>query len=249
MSHQLIPVFTAAIGNSPVNAIDGRVLHEFLEVKSEFRNWIKNRITDYGFVQDIDYIAGNFLPGSERVDYHCSIGMGKELAMVERNTKGKQARQYFIECERRLLEESKPAIPTHAQALRLYADKLEELEAAQPKIAFYDQVVFTDALMDFTAAFSLLQRKTGQQFNWGAFIEFGRRHGFACKQNVHKNIGKNRFVPRIKYIGGWFVAELNATSGQSEWMVRPAGIAGIVDLIEQDRRNFKKNFYQQQEAA
>ena len=101
MNTQLIPVFTATIGDAPVNAVDARELHEFLEVRSEFRNWIKNRIADYGFVKDIDYIAGNFLPGSDRVDYHCSISMAKELAMVERTAKGKEARQYFIECERR----------------------------------------------------------------------------------------------------------------------------------------------------
>ena len=40
-----------------------------------------------------------------RVDYYLTLDMTKELAMVERNEKGKQARQYFIECERRLKAE------------------------------------------------------------------------------------------------------------------------------------------------
>ena len=31
--------------------------------------------------------------------------MAKELSMVERNEKGKQARRYFIKCEKRLLSE------------------------------------------------------------------------------------------------------------------------------------------------
>jgi hypothetical protein len=49
------------------------------------QRWIKNRIADYGFTQGIEYIAGNFLPGSDRMDYHCTISMGKELAMVEKS--------------------------------------------------------------------------------------------------------------------------------------------------------------------
>ena len=241
MSQELIPVFTADIGNSTVNAIDARVLHTFLEVKSEFRNWIKNRIADYGFTQGIDYIAGNFLPGSDRVDYHCTISMGKELAMVERTPKGKQARQYFIECERRLLE-SRPALPrSYAEALRLYADQVErneqqqrEIEASRPKIAFHDQVVQGEAMMDFAQMFSLLQRKTGQKFNRATFLAFARRHGVACQPNSHSGVTAGRFVPRANYIGTWFVSELHP-NGVTEWKVRPLAVAGIVSLIEIDR--------------
>lgn len=241
MNTQLIPVFTATVGNSPVNAIDARILHNFLEVKSEFRNWIKNRITDYGFVQDIDYIAGNFLPGSDRIDYHCTISMGKELAMVERNAKGKQARQYFIECERQAIE-AKPTLPRNfAEALRLAADQQErieqqqrELESTRPKALFHDQVVSTETLIDFASMFSLLQRRTGQKFNRATFLLFARRHGFACQPNPHSGIDKNRFVPRKDYVGTWFVSEMHG-NGVAEWMVRPMAIAGIVALIEFDR--------------
>jgi anti-repressor protein len=48
--------------------------------------------------------------GGRAIDYHISMDMAKELAMVERNEEGKQARQYFIECEKRLIK-SVPAIP------------------------------------------------------------------------------------------------------------------------------------------
>lgn len=67
------------------------------ECPGEPATWIKNRIKNYEFIEGIDFIAGNFLPGSERIDYHLTIDMAKELSMVERNEKGKQARQYFIE--------------------------------------------------------------------------------------------------------------------------------------------------------
>lgn len=241
MSQELIPVFIATIGNLPVNTVDARVLHSFLEVKSEFRNWIKNRIDDFSFTQGIDFITGNFLPGSDRIDYHITIGMGKELAMVERNAKGKQARQYFIECERRLLE-SKPATPqSFAQALRLAAEQQErieqqqrEIEASRPKVMFHDQVVSSESLLDFASMFSLLQRKTGQQFTRRTFLEFCRRHGIACQTNPYGGIRTDRFVPRKDYVGPWFVSEMHA-NGVTEWMVRPIAVAGIVQLIELDR--------------
>lgn len=96
----LIPITAGTIGGEPIQTVNARDLHAFLEVKSEFRHWIKNRIDDFGFTQDVDFVAGNFLPGSERIDYFVSLDMAKELSMVERTRKGKQARQYFIECER-----------------------------------------------------------------------------------------------------------------------------------------------------
>jgi len=74
-----------------------------LGVKSEFRNWIKNRIDDFGFTENVDFVTvGKNLPGGGRQnDYFITLDMGKELGMVERTSKGKEVRQYFIECERR----------------------------------------------------------------------------------------------------------------------------------------------------
>ena len=38
------------------------------------------------------------------IEYHITLDMAKELSMVERNEKGKQARKYFIECEKKLTQ-------------------------------------------------------------------------------------------------------------------------------------------------
>lgn len=242
MSTQLIPVFTAAIGDSPVNAVDARKLHEFLNSKRQFSNWIAYQVDAFGFTQDVDYVAINNSDYSPpRKEYYLTIGMAKELAMVERNAKGKQARQYFIECERRAME-SQPVLPrSYADALRLYADQVErneqqqrEIEASRPKIAFHDQVVQSETVMDFAQMFSLLQRRTGQKFSRATFLSFARRHGFACQPNPYKGVTHHRFVPRADYIGTWFVSEMHP-NGVIEWMVRPMAIAGIVALIEFDR--------------
>jgi hypothetical protein len=140
------------------------------------------------------------------------------------------------------LNQRAPSLPQdYPTALRALADEAErrqqaerELEASRPKIAFHDQVVSTETLLDLQQAFSLLQRKTGQSFNRRTWLVFLRRHGIACQPNRHANIGVDRFVPRKDYIGTWFVSDLSA-SGTVEWLIRPIAIAGIVDLIEQDR--------------
>ena len=116
--------------------------------------------------------------------------------------------------------------------MKLLAER--ELEASRPKIAFHDQVVSSETLIDFPQMFSLLQRKTGQNFNRSTFLFFARRHGVACQPNPHSGIDKNRFVPRKDYVGTWFVSELHG-DGVTEWMVRPIAIAAIVAMIEIDR--------------
>ena len=137
----------------------------------------------------------------------------------------------------------KPSLPqSYAEALRLYADQVErneqqqrEIEAGRPKIAFHDQVVSSETLLDFAQAFSLLQRRTGQRFTRRTFLEFCRRHGIACQPNPHAGIGADRLVPRKDYVGTWFVSEMHP-NGVTEWMVRPLAMAGIVQLIEMDRQ-------------
>lgn len=97
-TNSIIPVSSGADGIQTVNARD---LHAFLESGQEFRHWIKSRIEQYGFVDGQDFTTSeNFIRGGKAVDYHITLDMAKELSMVERNAKGKEARQYFIECER-----------------------------------------------------------------------------------------------------------------------------------------------------
>jgi len=106
--NELIAVFDGEINGSAAQMVNARELHEFLESKQQFSNWIKDRINHYGFTQDVDFIViNNFIAdatafGGQRkvIEYHITLEMAKELSMVERNEKGKKARQYFIECER-----------------------------------------------------------------------------------------------------------------------------------------------------
>lgn len=82
--------------------VSARELHKFLEVKTEFKDWMP-RMLDYGFSENIDF--SSFLSessgGRPSKEYALKIDMAKEISMIQRTDKGKQARLYFIECEKR----------------------------------------------------------------------------------------------------------------------------------------------------
>jgi phage anti-repressor protein len=98
----LIDIHKARLGGTLIETVDARELHNSLEVRKDFSTWIKDRIAQYGFVDNRDFVGSPELGSEHRIEYRLSLDMAKELAMVERNAKGKQARQYFIECERKL---------------------------------------------------------------------------------------------------------------------------------------------------
>lgn len=100
--------------NKENNTVSARELHEFLESKERFSKWF-NRMLEYGFQPQVDFnsykkvqvqLEGNREIRREFSDYIITIDMAKELSMIQRTEKGKQARQYFIQCEK-FIEESK----------------------------------------------------------------------------------------------------------------------------------------------
>ena len=81
MTHlSLIPVFNGLIQNQPVQLCNARELHAFLEIQTRYNDWIKNRINEYGFIQDEDYLViTERTNGRPRKEYHITLDMGKEL--------------------------------------------------------------------------------------------------------------------------------------------------------------------------
>ena len=98
--NELIPIIEC---NSR-KAVSARHLHAFLENKKQFSDWIKHRIQKYDLVETRDYQSFSLIGenGGKSIEYALSIEAAKELSMVEGSPRGKQARQYFIACERLL---------------------------------------------------------------------------------------------------------------------------------------------------
>lgn len=166
----LIPITRRELGGVTIPTCDARELHRFLEVATRFNDWVAARINEYAFDEGRDFYSFfSKTPegGRPSKEYAISLDMAKELAMVERNAKGRQARKYFIECERIAKgEQPRPAPdplrvlndPAAMRGLLLtYADKVIALEAKAeadaPKVAFARQVeIAPDAITTAQAA-------------------------------------------------------------------------------------------------
>lgn len=128
---ELVPVFMATIGGVEQQVCDARTLHAFLEVGRDFSNWFKELVEKYEFVENQDFALirrnGGIKTGRggdrRSKDYILCLDMAKESSMVQNNTKGREARRYFIAMERQaialLASNPVPALPaliTTAQA-------------------------------------------------------------------------------------------------------------------------------------
>lgn len=130
MRHLLMP--REENGQSIVSARD---LYEFLEVKTDFSDWCK-RMYGYGFIENIDYSLlkigerdftsnlGKSHLGRPTIDYALTLDCAKEISMLQRTEKGKEARLYFIECERRIRVSPQQILETIA-SLKIRLDQAE----------------------------------------------------------------------------------------------------------------------------
>lgn len=85
-------------------AVSGRELHDFLEVDTPYTQWF-DRMIDYGFTENTDFKglsqkSEKPIGGRPRIDHVMTLDMAKEVAMIQRTDRGKQARQYFIEIDK-----------------------------------------------------------------------------------------------------------------------------------------------------
>ena len=145
---QIIPIGKSDFAGCPKQTVNARELHAFLEVKSRFNDWVKNRINECRFIENQDFVTltKNLVSGGQQTEYFLTLDAAKHFAMLERNERGFEARQYFIDCEKRA--QAVPQIPqTLSEALRLAADLadekaalLEEQQRNAPKVAFAEAV-------------------------------------------------------------------------------------------------------------
>ncbi|EAK0140423.1 phage antirepressor Ant [Campylobacter coli] len=134
MQLQLTFPHTELQGAFPANV---KNLFYFLEIDTKFADWINRRINHYDFIENQDYIIELvYTKGRPRKEYYVTLDMAKELCMVENNEKGRQARRYFIECEKRLknLEQEKMEKLAFHQSLGYKSQLKQQKEKYENKI-------------------------------------------------------------------------------------------------------------------
>ena len=124
IERELVPVYETSVGEKVVY---GSELYEVLAVKSRFNDWVRKRLYDCEAKENEDFEAftKNLVNGGRIKDYIIKLDTAKEMAMLERNEKGKQVRRYFIEIEKRYKENAKPL--TALEQLQLHSQAILEV--------------------------------------------------------------------------------------------------------------------------
>lgn len=138
--------------------VEGRELHKILEVGTPYDKWFP-RMCEYGFIEQEDFstILSESTGGRPATNHLVSIDMAKELCMIQRTERGKQARQYFIQVEKDYNSPEK----IMARALRIAEQELstlrlenkvkdQQIAELQPKASYYDLILQCKDLLTVT---------------------------------------------------------------------------------------------------
>lgn len=195
--NELIKIDSATIGGEEQQTVNARELHAFLGVKKDFSDWAKTQIERVGLVDGVDYIKTQDLSSPKKgstksraqvcINYHFTVSAAKEVSMVANTAKGKEARLYFIECERiakaKTTALSLPNFEDPAEAAMAWAEQYRKRKALEckveedaPKVSFAESVTASDAELTTTAAAKVLGIGPRKFFYWL------RMNGFLYKQ-------------------------------------------------------------------
>lgn len=180
--------------------VSGRQLHMFLDIGTEYTKWF-SRMCEYGFDERNDFNSVNFdevrFEGSREVkrtlqNHEMTLDMAKEIAMIQRNERGKQARQYFISIEKEWNSPEK----IMARALLIANEQKEELiakiEADKPKVLFADSVAVSAGTM-LVRELAKIITQNGYQIGEKKLFEWLRCNGYLIKK-----LGKDYNSPTQK---------------------------------------------------
>lgn len=197
IDNQLVPVYETDKGNK---VVDARELHEFLDSKQDFTNWIKNRIEKYEFVMDEDFsiIISKSTGGRPSTEYILAFDTAKEFAMVENNAKGRKARKYFIEIEKRFKTQQHALPQSYAEALRLAADLSDKtivleakIEADKPLVHFAESLqISKDSIL--VSDLATLLKQNGVDIGEGRLFKQLRAEGYLIKSGTEYNMPTQR---------------------------------------------------------
>ena len=149
IENDLVPVYETSTGEKVVY---GSELHEVLGVKSRYREWIDRRLLDIDAVENEDFQAAEFSApsGQTKKDHIIKLDTAKEMAMLERNEKGKQVRRYFIQVEKKYkatslaTQELSPQLQVMINLEIEQKRQAEKLEHVEERIESIREVVAID---------------------------------------------------------------------------------------------------------
>lgn len=169
--------------------VSARELHDFLEVETPFNKWFP-RMCEYGFAEGQDFwtFLSESTGGRPAQEAVMTIDMAKEICMIQRSEKGKQARQYFIQLEKDWNSPEK----VMARALDIAHKQLAELKgenvkllaentANKPKVIFADAVSASERSI-LVGELAKLLRQNGVEIGQNRLFDWMRQKGFLIRR-------------------------------------------------------------------
>lgn len=240
--------------NNGTSVVSARELHVFLEVKTEFAKWI-NRMLEYGFTENQDYSLVKIGERSahNKIDYALSLDTAKEISMLQRSEKGKQARQYFIDCEKNFRLNTQAPMTKEQLYMQTFQMLSEDVKALEMKNQELECIVIAQdkklesksAKEDFTdhvtseKEFSITVTSIGSRLN----INGKKLNKILLEKHVIRNLDDD-YCLTTKYLGKGYAKRIliKCHDGQFREKLRWSrfGEAFIVDLIKGlDRSKYK----------
>lgn len=188
--HKINKLLKANYDNERIT-LSARELHKFLEIETPFKKWF-GRMAEYGFQENIDFrevmdkIVQNPQGGRPSTDYEISIDMAKEISMLQRSEKGKQARQYFIELEKKW---SSPE-QIMARAVLLSNSKIEHLTLENEQLkekALFAEAVSASPDSIYIGDLAKLLKQNGISIGQNRLFEVLRNEGYLIKRECMRN--------------------------------------------------------------
>ena len=160
----------------------GRDLHEKLEIKTAYKDWFP-RMCEYGFEEGTDFCSflSESTGGRPAADHQLTIDMAKQICMIQRTDAGRRYREYFLEVEKQWNSPS----AVMARALQ-YSQAA--LEAAKPKIAYFDTVASSEGLTSI--------RETAKLFG----VKEADFKALLLKTYIYRD-AHGKMMPRAEYMG------------------------------------------------
>ncbi len=171
--------------------LSARELHEFLTIETPFKKWF-GRMAEYGFNENLDYRevmdkkVQNPQGGRPSTDYEITLDMAKEIAMIQRNEKGKQARQYFIEVEKQWNSPERIIARGLIESKKIIESLNQQVIEMKPKALFADAVSASNESI-LIGQLAKLIKQNGYEIGQNRLFQWLRENGFLIKGGSRYN--------------------------------------------------------------
>lgn len=175
--------------------LSARELYKELNIAGGFSRWFE-QMSEYGFEENVDYTSvqnctevqnNGGIQVRELQDYQITLDMAKEIAMLQRNEKGKEIRRKLIELEKAWNSPEKVMARALDIAHKTIANLQIENEEMKPKAIFADAVATSDTSI-LIGDLAKLIKQNGADIGQKRLFERMRNDGYLIKTGTSKNM-------------------------------------------------------------